>query len=213
MLTADWLECQGCSVLDRNRDRMRTGFVCSECGYESTAGLIYFHVNIHILIDLIQESYHSQKNETGCERLYEGEGPHDISVVIFFCTLREALLENLISRLLAHNQIPERVQERLLSDNKFYVQKQDKLFMALTGEKWGNAIKALNEAGELDYDAIDQFVREAADARNEFIHSGRKWHINRALSKSCVEHIWGLINLYASLHNRYIHQKKPLTRK
>ncbi|MGF2685814.1 hypothetical protein ACQUWM_04880 [Marinobacter sp. DUT-3] len=197
-------------MLDRNKERMRKGFECPACGYKSSGGRMHFHINIHILIDLIQESYHSPPGGAGYDQLYEGDGPHDISVVIFFCTLREALLENLISRLMSNQHLPDGVQERLLADNKSHIQKQDKLFRALTGDKWKEAVQKASAAVVLDYVAIDEFVQHAANIRNEFIHSGRKWAINRELSKACVDHVWGLINVYVSLHNLYLHKCKNL---
>lgn len=204
-LIADYLECQECRVIDRELERTRSGYKCPVCGNISKGGKLYFHLNIHILIDLIQESYHSITSKQKTEKLYEGEGPHDISVVIFFCTLREALLDNLIINLMRAQNLSVGVSERLLSDNKFHIQKQDKLFKSLTGVKWNEAIDYLNENGNLDYKEIDKFIVSVVIARNSFIHEGFKWSIDRELSTNCIKNLQGLINIYAEMHNNYVH--------
>jgi len=204
-LVANYLECQKCRLVDRNSGRMKGGYVCPVCGYISQAGRLYFSINIHILIDLIQESYHLGSSEPVTEKLYEGSSSHDISVVIFFCTLKEALMDNLIIQLLKANNLPDGVCERLLSDNKFHIQKQDKLFKSLSGIKWSAAISKLNNRSEIDYKDVDEFIKKVSGARNHFIHDGSKWSIDRELSTDCVNNLFGLISIYAELHNDYVH--------
>ena len=202
-LVSGHLECRNCKIVDRKNERMRKGFVCPACSDLSEGGKLYFSINIHILIDLIQESYHSNNYEV--ERLYEGSGSHDISVILYFSTLREALLGNLIHRLMEAQNLSVGVSERLLSDNKFHIQKQDKLFKSLTDIKWKEAVGMLNENSELDYSELDEFVMSIAKIRNDFIHSGSKWDIDRKLSTKCLKNIGRLINMYVGLHNIYVH--------
>lgn len=204
LLLSGHIICQGCHIVDTDPMRGRVGYPCPICGRESEGGWLYFSINIPILIDLMQESYHTKTNGT-IVRLYEGAGPHDISVVIYFCALREILLDKLIMEILIAKQITEGVRQRLLSDNKFHIQKQDKLFYALTGKKWKNAVKTLNEEANIDFVEIDKFISKAVDSRNDFIHEGSKWSIDRELSTSCMNNIKGLINLYVGLHNNYVH--------
>jgi hypothetical protein len=203
-LLSDHLICKYCHIVDRDHERSRVGYSCPTCGREGEGGRLYFSLNTHVLIDLMQESYHAQVNSaTG--RLYEGVGPHDISVVIYFCTLRETLLDKLVTELLIANKIPNGVCQRLLSDNKFHMQKQNKLFRSLTDHKWQDALKELNEGSNLDCLGIDEFVSGTVKARNSFIHEGSKWSIDRELSTSCMKNIWGLISLYVGLHNKHVH--------
>jgi len=201
-----YLECQECSIVDRNNDRMRHGFKCPSCDYVGDGGaLLYFHVNILIILDLIQESFHASKSENIEGRFYEGEGPNDISVVIFYCTLREALLDNLIVRLLRANNLSDGVKERLLEDNRYHIQKQNRLFKSLTNIKWNDAIFKLNEESKTDYKQVDGLTLEVVKARNNFIHEGSKWAIDRDLSTNCINNVPRLISLYVKLHNSYVH--------
>jgi hypothetical protein len=205
LTSGSYLECQKCSIVDRNKDRINSRNECPICGTVNEGGLLYFHVNILILLDLIQESFHSSKTENIEGRFYEGEGPNDISVVIFYCTLREALLDNLIVRLLKAHELKDGVKEGLLEDNKFHIQKQNKLFKSLTNAKWNDAIINLNEESKIDLKKVDEFTLEVVRARNDFIHEGRKWAIDRELSTNCINNVPRLISLYVKLHNNYVH--------
>jgi hypothetical protein len=204
-LLSNYLICKNCKIVDRNMERMRKGFLCPTCDNISTGGCLYFKISIHMLIDLIQESYHSAKVVSGVERLYEGESSHDISIIIFFCTIREALMDNLIHELLNAQKIPENICERLLKDNKFHTQKQDKLFKSLANIKWNDAIQKLSELHSIDYIGLNSFVLEVVNVRNTFIHEGIKWSIDRALSTKCLKSIDMLVRLSVGLHNSYVH--------
>ena len=110
VLVADHFECQICRVVDREHERSRVGYLCPVCG-RSDVPILHFHMNIRVLLDLIQTSYHSVGSQI--EELHLGEGAHDISVIIFFCTLREALLDNLIVNLMRAQNLPQGIMKRL----------------------------------------------------------------------------------------------------
>ena len=205
LTSGNYFECQKCSIVDRNKDRINSQNECPKCSAVNEGGFLYFHINILILLDLIQESFHSSQNENIEGRFYEGEGPNDISVVIFYCTLREALLDNLIVRLLRAHELKDGVKERLLEDNKFHIQKQNRLFKSLTNVKWNDAIINLNEESKIDFKKVDEFTLEVVRARNYFIHEGRRWAIDRELSTNCINNVPPLISLYVKLHNNYVH--------
>lgn len=211
-ITAGWFECQCCSIVDTNMERMRKGFVCPSCSQTTDGTQLYFHINIRILIDLIQEAHLSAEAPVKAEKLYKGEGANDVSVVIFFCTLSEALLENLIIRLMSALNLPWSVRDRMMSDNRFHLQKKNKLFGSLAGDKWSEATAKINAESKRDYIKLDNFVANCAETRNEFVHSGRKWSIDAGLRKSCVNNVWELVNFYAALHNLYVQPllNKPL---
>lgn len=203
-LVSDHLVCDFCRVVDRDRERCTTGYACPSCGMESQGGMMYFSINTHVLVDLIQEAYHAPPNEL-LGRGYDGMDSHSISVVIYFCTLREVLMDNLVSELLVAKEVPEGIRDRLLSDNKLYLKKQNSLFPSLVGEKWKDAVGDLGSGAQIDYVEVDGFVEDAVKARNNFLHEGSRWSINRDLSTGCLRSLWGLISLYVGLHNRYVH--------
>ena len=101
--------------------------------------------------------------------------------------------------------ISEGVAKRLLADNRFHIQKQDKLFRALTNIKWSEAISRLNEKSKYDHKQLDEFVMGTVRARNEFIHEGSKWSIDSDMSTECLNNTKGLIFTYVGLHNEFVH--------
>lgn len=151
------------------------------------------------MIDLIQEAYHSGSNKIP-KYIHGNEiNINDISVVIFFITLREALLENFLHEIAIAKNVPKNIFERLKSDNKLYIKKQNALFLALTDDKWEDAIQKLN------YVDLNSFIKNAANIRNIFIHEGNKYCINRDISEKCLSKTPELVRFYVDLHNKYIH--------
>lgn len=204
-LTCDHRVCRTCHIVDRNYERSRTGFPCPFCGTSSRIGLLYFHLQIHTLINLIQEAFHASPNKNLFTTQSEGRTAQSISVIIFYCTLREALLENLIVELCSARNIPKDIFDRLMSDNRTHIQKQNKLFPSLTGKKWKEAIKKANKENGKDYEELDDFVASTVEMRNQFVHRGNKFSINPITAEKCLENIPLLISFYVDLHNIYVH--------
>lgn len=204
-LICDHQICEHCHIVDRDKGRGRVGHKCPKCGIPSKGGHMYFHLNIHTLINLMQEAYHSEPNKNFVDEYSGGKDSHNISIVLFFCTLRESLLDNFIYKLCTAKCLPGGVIDRLLTDNRFHIQKQNNLFPSLTGEKWEEAVDSLNEQHNIDYKSIDKFVKETVKARNKFVHRGSSYGITQELTKDCLDNIWPIINLYVGFHNKYIH--------
>jgi hypothetical protein len=166
--------------------------------------MLYFELSTLLLIDLMQEAFHTRGTARN-----DGIGPnrnaHNVSVVLFFCTLREVLLNSLLGYLHWAQDIPRAVYERLIADSNTYALRQNNLLPTFTGKKWKALIAYESHHSQLDYVELDEFLRKAVDARNKFMHEGKHWGINRALAQGCMDHIWPLLAFYVSLHNRYVH--------
>src|SRR3990167_8799456 len=91
-----------------------TGYRCIVCGGESEGGSGYFPINIHILVDLVQQAYHS----TTPVGPISGPQVPGSGTVLFFCTLREALLNTFLLNHLRAQRVPENLIDKLLDDNK-----------------------------------------------------------------------------------------------
>jgi len=200
-----YLVCRSCRVVDRDAKRMQRGHSCQTCGNISDSGLMYFHVNILVLIDLVQESFHSSRPSELDSPAYEGVSASDVSVTLFYCTLREALLENLIGELFRAQNIPNPVRERLLGDNRLYSQKQNKLLSSLIEKKWGKAIEEISRASGIDYSSLDEYTISVVEARNSFVHEGSKWDITHQMAEECLRNVPRLLEQYVMLHNHYVH--------
>jgi hypothetical protein len=206
LLLADFQICRACRVVDRDWERLRVGHPCGVCGKPSEAGLMYFHISIHILINLMQEAFHSPPV------IHDGEtdvaietDAHNISVLLFFSTLREMLMNNFITHICSASKIPVGVYNRLLSDNRTYMQRQEKLLPSLTGKKWEQLIKEENEKVEIDFKSMNVFLVKSMEKRNRFMHEGAKWGIDRGIAEGCIINIWPLLNFYVCIHNRFVH--------
>ncbi|OGU51355.1 MAG: hypothetical protein A2080_10885 [Ignavibacteria bacterium GWC2_36_12] len=205
---ANFFMCEYCHYVDCNWNRMMVGFKCKVCSKPSDGAIIYFSSSVTSLLNLIQESYHSKfyisesKEENSFE---ESAKSHYLSVVIYFCTLREVLLQKFLDEMCLLHKIPTLVYERLLADNQMYSQKQNKLFYSMLNIKWEDAIKEANTKDDLDYIYLNTLLKKAVDCRNEFLHKGRDYFIDRKLAEECIMNLWTLLNLYVRFHNDFVH--------
>jgi hypothetical protein len=198
-LVATYFICATCGIVDRDWDRMKAGHPCSSCSTPSGAGRLAFPVNIHILADLVQQTFHS---EAQIPRI-AGPLAADVGAVLIFCTLREALLTNFLKGNLQARDVDAEIIDRLMEDNKLASQKFGQLFSSIVGAKWQVAVQALSDKAARNYLNISDLMKETSQVRNEFLHEGKGWGMNRDLSKRCVDSLADLFSLFAALHNEY----------
>lgn len=204
-LVCDYLVCKHCGIIERDHDRMRSGHRCATCNGESEAGRLAFPVSIHILVDLVQQAYHS-KAPVGP---ISGPQVPSIGTVLFFCTLREALLNTLLLSHLRSQNVPAPLIERLLEDNKLAGQKFGELFTSVFGVKWKVAVPRASSHEGVDFEPVSNLMLRAAGIRNEFLHEGRGWGATQEFATECVNSMPALVSLFVALHNVYVH---PLLR-
>jgi hypothetical protein len=199
--------CRECAIVDLDHNRIRGGYVCPVCKKPGKYGMLYFHIGIHSLIDLIQESYNSKKiiSDDDEIKVDVDSRAHYLSIVIFYITLREVLLQNFMDEIVFIKKIPKSIYDRLLLDNRNYSQKQNNVFKALLNMSWEDAVRKANEEDEIDYLALNNLLKKAVDARNKFLHEGSQYSITKELAEDCILNIWPLINLYVRFHNDYVH--------
>lgn len=212
-ILVDWQVCESCRIVDRDSGRMRVGYECPICRVPGDGGVKYFEFSVHALVDLMQEAFHTESTIKEVNSDSPKNPPHSISVLLFFCTLREILLNNLIWELCRAQKIPELVYKRLLSDNRTHTQRQKNLLPSLINAKWNTALEALDKFVELDYKKLDGSIEKIVFARNKFTHEGTGWGIDRSMAEECMQNIWPILNLFVSLHNAYVHPNYFLTSK
>lgn len=200
-LVCDYLICGNCGIIDRDHSRMRRGNKCSTCGKESEAGRLAFPINVHILVDLVQQAYHS-KAPIGP---ISGPQVPSIGTILLFCTLREALLNGFLINRLRVQRVPAPLIEKLLSDNKLASQKFGGLFTSVVGCKWENAVTEASRQAAVNFAPTSNLMRDAAAIRNEFLHEGGAWQATRQVATDCVNAMPSLSALFVALHNVYVH--------
>ena len=165
------------------------------CGYQPDAGRLHYYYSISTLIDMIQHTYHS-KSKPREQSITENVDERHVAIVLYFCTLREALLNNFLLSMMHAYDLPQKIIERLWDDNKLYSQKQNKLFPSLTKEKWNSAIQKISDK-QHDYIALDAFIKNISRMRNSFLHEGNKWSIEELAARECFEHVPLLMHMHA----------------
>lgn len=204
ILLANFIICDSCGIVDRDRNRLRAGYKCTNCGKEETATL-YFDINVLSLIDLMQEFYSSDLifREEKID-IAQRDINIRIGVVIFFCSLTEVLLYNFLERFMRKKGISEKERNKCFSNYLSISKRVKSLFPSLTGDKWEEAISEINEKVELNYIKTSKFCIKVKKARNKFLHKGYRRAIPKGMSEECITQIWSLLSLFVSLHNKYI---------
>lgn len=197
-LVCSHMICINCSIVDREWGRMKHGHLCEACGFAGEGGRLHFPISIHILVDLIQQSYHSQ---SPVGRL-AGPNGQDVGTVLYFCTLREALLNHFIIETLKSQKIPKLIIEKLLDDNKMAGQKFGGLFSSIVGERWSEAVNRMS-SNEIKFETTSDLMRRASELRNKFLHEGSAWEITRQFSTDCINAIPNMVELFVALHNEF----------
>lgn len=202
IVLAGFMICTECLVVDRDRKRMRAGYKCPACGHKSDGARVYFHVNIMVLIDLIEESYFSTSTGRSDERVDSSS----VAILLYFCTLKEALFEHFLNQLFTSMGVKESLRNRLLSDNRLFNEKINKLFPALVSEKWSQALSLAGKTSGRDFAGLDVLLVKAAEMRNGFLHDASPWGISPEFAAECVDALDDLLCLFVGLHNHYIHR-------
>jgi hypothetical protein len=203
MLLARHHVCADCGVVDMDDARICLGSLCSACGAPSGGGFRYFKTHVFSTIDLMQD-IHSMPAPQGVRpRLLDTpDSRHRVAVVIFFCTLGEILLENLLREMMIALGIPPKVQRRLLDDNLLLRERIEKLFVSLVGVKWTTAVRAAST--NVDFAETARFHKQTVRTRNQLVHDAHLWSMDSALPDACMDHIEPMLKLFVALHNLYV---------
>lgn len=199
-LVCDFMICARCGIVDRERSRIRVDSPCPTCRQPAGVARLYYPVSIHILVDLVQESYHSYA------RVGPISGPQTSTIgpILFFCTLREALINHLLIEHMRAQRTKQSLIERLLDDNKLAHQKFGALFNAVVGTSWAESVREASLHDGTDYQTISNLMKLTASIRNDFLHEGTGWSATRELATECVDRLPQLFRLFVALHNVYV---------
>ncbi|WP_230181630.1 hypothetical protein [Aquabacterium sp. CECT 9606] len=200
-LVGAYMECKSCRIIDRDTDRMTHGHVCSTCKVSGDGCRLFYPWSVTTLLDMMQSSFHAELPPNS----WQDHQQREVSVVLFFCTLREVLLNYFIERVARAQRHPAPDIDRMLKDNATYMQRLTKLLPMLTGKKWAEMLADESAEASLDYLALDRHVHLAAKRRNAFMHEGSQGLIDRPLAEACINQSHALMELYAALHNRHAH--------
>ncbi len=188
-----WYKCEKCNYIHMGHDMLTPGYKCENCNTPSRGGTAFFNYNINILIDLMQDLYNAEQinDDFSLEK-------KQISVIIFYTTIGEMLMDQLLSNLINKNCKNKNLQNKLINDSQSFNKKLE-LFKLLTVEKFDDSVKSFNN----NFLQIIEFYREVRDARNEFLHNGKSYLIEDEMPKQCLDNVMGLVILFVELNNKY----------
>lgn len=204
----DFFICENCQIVDNDSGRLERGYKCPLCKETDDRCMSYFSTQVTSLINLMQEFYHTQQiitDDKGEAHAPFWAGNIKLPVIIFFATLRELLLNNLIDELFKAKKIDGGICERLLADSPTHTQRLDKLFRTLTGKKWKAALKLIDQKEGTDFVSLDDFIKTVVNARNDFLHNGNTWEIKDSMADECIRKIYPMLRLHAYLHNYFVY--------
>ncbi|MBE0417026.1 MAG: hypothetical protein IBX63_04615 [Coriobacteriia bacterium] len=134
-------------------------------------------------------------------RRYHGEGESEI-VVILVAAFLEAILEDIIDRILAAHGADVTVREVVLDGQRAIGGRIGRLFPHLTGEQFEEA------AAELGYSDFPARWREVRAARNAFIHdspfNAPQETIDASMAKQSMDLLGQAYRLFVLINNRFV---------
>lgn len=192
--------CNCCGIVDRERSRMRADSACPVCHKPAGGARLYYPINVHILVDLVQQSYHSNAPVGPIS----GPQTSIVGPILFFCTLREALLNHFLLTLLRARKVPDSIIEKLLDDNRLASQKFKGLFSVAVGKSWNEVVIEVSTFVGRDLQPISDLMLKMANIRNKFMHEGTAWTATHEDATNCVNGMPALFTLFTALHNIYV---------
>jgi hypothetical protein len=134
-------------------------------------------------------------------RRYHGEGESEI-VVILVAAFLEAILEDIIDRILSARGADLSVREVVLDGQRAVGGRIGRLFPHLTGEQFEEA------AAELGYESFPARWREVRAARNAFIHdspfNGPQETIDTSMAEQSMDLLGQAYRLFVLINNRFV---------
>jgi hypothetical protein len=198
-----YFDCAECRVVDRALERGVVGHPCGRCGRPSSGGHHYFPFSVPVLIDLIQHHYHLPE-QTVTDSVLVAPDAHRLSVVVFFCSLVEVLLQHFLVVGQRAKDVPMGTIRNTLRQTQYVAPRLKKLFPLVAGRSWKDALKELPKVDGRSATEVAVFCRRAAVARNHFLHAGNRWAIPAPMPLECVQHLPGVLELFVALHNQYV---------
>lgn len=139
-------------------------------------------------------------------RHYHAEGESEI-VVILVAAFLEAILEDIIDRILTARGADLKVREVVLDGQRAIGARVGRLFPHLTGEQFEEA------AAELGYREFPKRWRDVRAARNAFIHDspfrGPQETLDAAMASEAMDLLDQAYKLFVLMNNRFVAEPSP----
>ena len=139
-------------------------------------------------------------------RTYHAAGDHEI-VVILAAAFLEAILEDILDRILVEHGADARVRKVVIGGQRSISMRISRVFPTLTGTEFEEA------AAELGYRDFPKRWRSLRDARNAFIHDspfhGARESLDRRMSHEAMTLLDQAYRLFVLMNNRFATGPRP----
>ena len=197
--------CNICGIVTRDPNGLAYRAPCPTCTTPRVGGKLFFDMSVLILIKDMAEAFRFIDNSPIKDHHLEPEDFRDVAVVIFFCILKEVLLERFLSTLMTILKLPDNIIFRLNKDNDSHFRRLNQLFPSLTQSKWSEAIERFPSDKSNAFVDLDNLLVRATDARNNFIHEALHGAITPQLAEDCFNAVPTLLDCHMHLNNTFIH--------
>lgn len=194
----DFYVCQSCRVVDRERGRASRSFACPRCGSVNGSAEVYLNLSVLGMLDLLQEALHS---EPVVPHSIFTDRRSDVLAVLHFCTLREALLSDLLRQLMRSRGVSPEEINKTLEQHRTRHSRTQRLFPRLSDMSWSDALATVDAGAELNYQETESFYQDMARRRNFLVHEGNLWATRDGLAEACLRNCWPTLNLFVAVHN------------
>jgi RNA polymerase subunit RPABC4/transcription elongation factor Spt4 len=205
-LACNYRVCRKCRFVNKTSVAHTQNITCPSCGFEDSSTPFFFDFSIFIVIDLMQEAYRTSLVIPDASLILgiSAKSAQNASVVIFFCTIKELLLERFLSNLLRCFSMPTSLIRKIETDHNIHSKRLNKLFPALIGQNWQDVIASLSSS-EHDYVSLNIFIERVVKERNNLLHEGDHFGMDNDIAKECLDNFVPMLDLFVLLHNCYTH--------
>lgn len=187
-----YFECPNCGFLTANAQFGAGEANCPVCKAHGDGRRVFPNEHLRRLDERI--------------RHYQDAGEHEI-VVILAETFLEAILEDILDRMLSTRGADVVVREVVLDGQRAIGARIGRIFPQLSGEEFEKA------ASELGYHEFPRRWREVRQARNSFIHDapfqGTRQELDAKLAAQAMDLLDQAYRLFVSLNNRFVAKPNP----
>jgi hypothetical protein len=173
-------------------------------------GCGYFGPKVSVLVNLLQFTFHAEPPRVGAGWTWPNEAHNAIptAVVLYFSTLEEVLLKNLLAEAMTKCLVDVTQQDKVLRNAWSFRLRRLKLFPKFVGSSWSDALEQLPSMDAGTARSLNAFCDAVRERRDTFLHRGATWSIPPEMPRDCLRNTVGLLRLYVELHNRYIASKR-----
>jgi len=199
--------CLGCGIVDRDEDRSVPGHACPVCGVATCGNRMFFRLGATIIIQLIETSYFRWPEQSSHDEVSRRrrEELRNSATLIFFCTLKELLLETFTEDIMEALHLNQEERTCLREEYSTHSKRLHGLLPTLIKTSWQDALSSLPIERREQYCTLDRFLKDATKRRNDLLHDANWLASDDEIATSCVRAIPQILELYVDLHNQFVH--------